>query len=568
MKKQEKIFPLSYFKKHFSLFAFSFFTLFVTGQQTAFEVVYQRVNNGQVDSTNKYSFTFFNNVAYLSSEKSENKEFIDFNRKELVDFMQLGEVIYRTVTPFSEIAQPELKEDKDTILGFVCSKAVYKAFSNTIEVWYTYEAKAKGSPYKNYFPENSLALKTVVNGNRVIVATEIKQKNEELKLTYPYYNSHEISMAEARELQIKSRYINLPVFTKQQINYGDEIMNPDFGLADTTFRFSNGTVILKKIKLPEINNNGASIFATVTNWSNGDAYDRTCSLFTISDTSKNTVLDAFREGIQVMPVIKDKKGEKYQGFISNSNYEVPVELMRFFTSFGVSHFNSLREINNYSWQDSVVYKQEITSLIPNKSEEIWIGVFIGNYDKGGHKLSLELQFYPPWEEGPVEEKWIKPLFNTVNILEMSGQNYGRLFDTDTLKMNFTLPENIIDLQLLYTSTGHGGWGGGDEFNPKINKVFIDDTLVFSHIPWRTDCATYRMSNPASGNFENGLSSSDLSRSNWCPATLTPPFFIPLNKVLPGKHSLQVVIDQGDDEGSAFSHWSVSGVLTGTVSTGE
>jgi hypothetical protein len=133
-------------------------------------------------------------------------------------------------------------------------------------------------------------------------------------------------------------------------------------------------------------------------------------------------------------------------------------------------------------------------------------------------------------------------------------------------MDFELPEYIDDLQLLFTSTGHGGWGGGDEFNPKLNQVFIDGVLVFSHVPWRTDCATYRMSNPASGNFENGLSSSDLSRSNWCPATCTPPFFIPLKELKPGKHTIQVVIDQGEDEGSSFSHWGVTGVLTGNVST--
>jgi hypothetical protein len=238
--------------------------------------------------------------------------------------------------------------------------------------------------------------------------------------------------------------------------------------------------------------------------------------------------------------------------------------MRFFTSFGVSHFNKKREINNYKWKDSVVYKQEITSLIPTDEDEIWIGVFIGNYDKGGHKVSLDINFYPPWEDETQKVKWINPLFSTINILEMSGQNYGKMFKNDTLKSTFIVPEKIENLQLLYTSTGHGGWGGGDEFNPKLNQVFIDGKLVFSHVPWRTDCATYRMSNPASGNFQNGLSSSDLSRSNWCPATVTPPYFIPL-KLNPGEHTVEVVVDQGDDEGTSFNHWGVTGILTGEFS---
>ncbi len=538
--------------------------MLATGQQKGYEVVYQRIDNGKVDSANNFSFTFKDNVAYLSPPESATKQFIDFNREELVDIMQLGEDTYRTVTPFSEMDKPVLKVEKEMILGYNCSKAVYKAFSNTIEVWYTTGTEAKGSPYKSYMPENSLVLKTVVNGNRALVALEINLLEEEVEPEYPYEEASEISKAEARELQIKSRYTNLPVFRKQQINFGDEIVNPEFGLPDTTYRFSNGTVIMKKIKLPDISKKGGSVYATITNWSNGDAYDRTCSMFTIAGKKDKSVLDAFQQGIEIMPVIHDNNGDAYQGFVSTDAYEVPVELMRFFTSFGVSHFNKIREINNYPWQDSVVYKQDISSLIPNTDNEIWVGVFIGNYDKGGHLLSLDLQFYPPWDDEPVDEKWIEPLFSTINILEMSGQNYGRLFDTDTLQMEFHVPENVEDLRLLFTTTGHGGWGGGDEFNPKLNQVFIDDRLVFSIVPWRTDCATYRMANPASGNFASGLSSSDLSRSNWCPATLTPPYIIPLNYLEPGEHTIEVIIDQGKDEGSSFSHWGVSGVLTGII----
>jgi hypothetical protein len=534
-------------------------------QAQNYELNYQLYRNGQIDSSQLILLKFNNQIAGLSKEGDQNREFIDFQRKVNVDVLTFDEVLYKTVTPFSELDLPEFTNETDTILGFLCSKAVYKAFSNTIEVWYTTETVAKGSPYKNYFPENSLVLKMVVNGNFTLLASEINEIDVEPVLNYPFDEAIEISKAEARELQIKSRYTNVSVFEKQQINFGDSIVNPQFGLPDTTYRFSNGTVILKKITLPEINNKGGSVYATLTNWSNGDAYDRTASLFTIATKKEKSILDAFQNGLETLPVFQDNDGENYQGIISTENYEVPVELMRFFTSFGVSHFNKLREINNYNWQDSVVYKQEITPLIPNTTNEIWIGVFIGNYDNGGHFVSLDLQFYPPWDDEPPVEKWIEPLFNTVNILEMSGQNYGKLFKNDTLTMEFELPENIEDLQLLFTSTGHGGWGGGDEFNPKLNQVFIDGELVFSHVPWRTDCATYRMSNPASGNFENGLSSSDLSRSNWCPATLTPPWFIPLKKLNPGKHTIQVVIDQGQDEGSGFSHWGVTGVLTGNVS---
>jgi hypothetical protein len=211
----------------------------------------------------------------------------------------------------------------------------------------------------------------------------------------------------------------------------------------------------------------------------------------------------------------------------------------------------------------VIYVQDVTSLIPAGQEEIWIGMSIGNYDKGGHKASLELNYYPP-EEFYEGNRWIYPLFNTANCIDGSG-NHSKLFQQDSLTVEFEIPEDIEKPYLLFATTGHGGWGGGDEFNPKMNQIIIDGETIFSHVPWRTDCATYRMSNPASGNFSNGLSSSDFSRSNWCPGAVTPPFFIPLEKIKPGKHVMKIAIDIGKEDGN---YWAVSGVLTGDYKVKE
>jgi hypothetical protein len=72
-----------------------------------------------------------------------------------------------------------------------------------------------------------------------------------------------------------------------------------------------------------------------------------------------------------------------------------------------------------------------------------------------------------------------------------------------------------------------------------------------------------LSNPASGNFESGLSSSDLSRSNWCPGTVTNPNLINLGDLKAGSHTIKVTIPLGKREGSSFSAWNVSGILIGT-----
>ncbi|MNK01461.1 hypothetical protein D3C87_192610 [compost metagenome] len=98
--------------------------------------------------------------------------------------------------------------------------------------------------------------------------------------------------------------------------------------------------------------------------------------------------------------------------------------------------------------------------------------------------------------------------------------------------------------------------------PKKNTIILDGKEIFAFIPWRQDCGSYRLFNPASGNFENGLSSSDYSRSNWCPGTITNPEFIDLGDLKAGKHNITIRIPQGDPEGGSFSAWNVSGLLLG------
>ena len=145
---------------------------------------------------------------------------------------------------------------------------------------------------------------------------------------------------------------------------------------------------------------------------------------------------------------------------------------------------------------------------------------------------------------------------------MAGQNYGKLFATDSLSTEFTLydSDTAHSVRLRYIATGHGGWGGGDEFNPKTHTILIDGRPAFTYTPWRSDCGRYREWNPVSGNFWNGLSSSDYSRSGWCPGTATQPVYFDLSNLLPGRHTLTIAIPQGAPQAGSFSHWCVSGVL--------
>ncbi len=525
------------------------------------EVEYTRFRNGKKLPGKNRILSYRNNIAYLSNSNDKENLFIDFKNKQSVKILTVKADKYKLLKPFSSFEKPKYKSETETILGYECKRAVYKVFSNDVEVWYTDKAPAKGSPSISHFPDNSLVLKYVVNGNYTITAVSINKSSK--KFSYLINEAKELSEPEYKRKVFDLRYTTVKVFDNEQINFGDSIINKEKEIFNHTYRFSKGTVILKKIKLPEMKP-GGYVFMKLINRSNGDAYDRIGSVFTFSDKKAKSMLNAFKNGLDELPVYKSKNGKSYQGISCNENYSPPIELMRFFTSFGVSFFNNKRVISGYDWSDSVVYKQDITELISYKKQEMWIGVYISNYDKGGHKISMELNVYPPFEKIEPYNEWIFPIFNTVNVMEMSGQNYGSVFLGDALIVEFNLPENVEDLKLRYTSTGHGGWGNGDEYNQKLNRILIDGKEVFSHIPWRTDCATYRLSNPSSGNFGNGLSSSDLSRSNWCPATLTPPFFIPLKGLKPGKHTLKVAIPQGENEGNSFSFWSVSGTLIGKI----
>lgn len=344
---------------------------------------------------------------------------------------------------------------------------------------------------------------------------------------------------------------------------GDILRNTPF---DSVLHFAGGTLAIKRVKLPELPAHYQT-FVEIHQRSNGDAYDRTGSLFVIpidtNDPSAPTFFKGINEHPDSLPIFTDRTGEHYQGIKIAGSYRPAVELVRFFTSFGVGHFNNRVQIGNIQWENKNYYKQEVTELSPCLQGEVWIGVWIGNYDGGGHYVTVDIKSYPNDYYRVTDSsrnRQIIPLFNTCNVLEMAGQNYGRFFGSDSLTVSFSIPEDATNVRLRYITTGHGGWDGGDEFNPKTNTILVDGKVAYTYIPWRCDCARYRQWNPVSGNFWNGISSSDLSRSGWCPGTATQPTFFDLGTLAAGPHTLTVAIPQGQVQAGSFSHWCVSGVL--------
>lgn len=540
------------------------------------EVTYQTVVNGKTRPEAPRMLVLSSALAARSwTDKGTRKRLPgDADETSYIDFAQQktfqvasfadGKVIH---TPLAFSEYPVLEETGETalILGYTCKKVKTSLRSNAIEIWYTTDLGVKGTPAMAYGIPDGLVLKVVRNGNYEISATEVKPLKKKPSEPVLLTNMGPSLDAPLFRHRITENLITtVDIFTREQISFGNEITNPADTDSEKTFKYSSGTVILRKVKLPVVPDD-TQLFVELYQHSNGDAYDRTGSVFLIPQDKEQSFLDGLRNGTASLPVFKAHNGKNYQGVAATPDFSPLVEIMRFFTSFGVGQFNEQAKVYGQQWEDSTLFKQDVSDLLPLLQGERWIGVFIGNYDKGGHRASLKFRYYPGNQEvsdKPARKYWSMPLFNTLNVMEMSGQEYGTMFENDSLRVQFTIPKGVKNIQLRCISTGHGGWGGGDEFNQKVNTLWLDNILLFQFIPWRSDCATFRSSNPASGNFWNGLSSSDYSRSGWCPGTATNPVYLPLTTVQPGTYHLSLSIPLGKPEGGSFSAWNVSAILLG------
>lgn len=550
---------------YYILILLAFFSLQSNGQNT-YKITYLKSSNGKLIENQDPTIVYSNDVLtrVISKSIDENKivypsEYFNLNRKSNM-FIQIAALNSEKTIATNDSTSLgkqsfELLNETKKILGYNCKKAKTIINSNTIELWYTNDLKIKGAPTQ--LGQNlGLVLEMVRNGNFVIAATKVEKlkKIPEFPNKETFINSFDLLTY--RDLLWKSRFTTLSVFKDEIINFSDASKSND-----SILRFANGTVILRKIKIPAIAK-GSQVFIDVTEQSNGDAYDRTGSVFMIPMDKKSSFLDGLQNGVKSLPIYENGNGKHYQGIILTDDYSPIIELMRFFTPFGIKQYNTI-QLKDKTWEERVNYRQdisELTAAIDNK--EIYIGTFIGNYDKGGHKVSVNITIHPE-ENGVAKASNVIPIFNSTNVMEMAGQEYGTLFNSDKgLIVKFTLANDLKNAKLRYITTGHGGWENGDEFVPKKNTLFLDEKEVFHFTPWREDCGSYRLYNPASGNFPNGLSSSDYSRSNWCPGMVTNPIYVELGDLKAGTHSIQVKIPQGENEGTSFSSWNVSGVLLG------
>ena len=486
---------------------------------------------------------------------SATRTIADYAMDSLIYEIAYPNEVYRAVMPMSTIKWDTVSMGKNKV------KYVTSINSNKLEFVVATGTRYTVTPMPSYGRLDGVLLEFWRNGQKLMELG--KHSKAKLAPVAEAKNPIRISPREMDRIQTDHLVQTTRIFDDVQLCWGKEkaVVKGELPF-DSVMHFAGGTLALKRINLPQLPAHYQH-YMELHQHSNGDAYDRTGCVFVIPHRMKNTFLEGVAQHPDSLPILKGRDDKTYQGVGRTETYEPIVELMRFFTSFGVRHFNDRVKIDGLEWRDENYYKQDVTELSDFLSGDVWIGIWIGNYDGGGHKVTLDLKSYPGDNVmGEVMPRYreIIPLFTTTNVLEMAGQNYGQMFGSDSLKVEFDIPEGAEHVTLRYITTGHGGWGGGDEFNQKPNTLIIDGKSSFVYTPWRCDCGRYREWNPVSGNAWDGLTSSDYSRSGWCPGTATQPTYFDLGKMAPGRHTVTVAIPQGDPMGGSISHWCVSGVL--------
>lgn len=374
------------------------------------------------------------------------------------------------------------------------------------------------------------------------------------------------------------------VFENEHIRFRPDSLK-NFNEADSNgvIRLVNGRILLKKVTLPKYERN-VKININVQVASNGDRWDKSGSVFVLPKSAVNLLTIA--QGKAKFPEVDSTKVEKLLGVVEGKDYLPTVELLRFMTPFGVGHFSSnndklsakRRPVYIPKWEKCVVWQQDITHLYPMLENEAYVGIFIDTWTPEGYLANVELDV----KESEITcdampKRQITPLVNTVYYI---GQEYPDIFSRRPLIADFTLPVDAKNVQLKYIVTGHGGHSGGDEFTPNQNILSIDGKEVYSFLPWRDDCASFRRFNPATGvwlikrlasyisdtgyrekQVEEPLASSDLSRSNWCPGSDVFPETVELGDLKAGQHTFTIDIPKAQPvNGDELNHWLVSAYL--------
>lgn len=368
---------------------------------------------------------------------------------------------------------------------------------------------------------------------------------------------------------------SVSIFENVPINF-----NGETGDTLSVNRLQSGRLVFKKVTVP-IFDKGTDVSIKMRLRSNGDPWDKSGSCFVVTDPKQIDIID-ISKGKEKFPAASGVNGD-YLGVLNSGSYQPPVELLRFMTPFGVGHFSDEekyprikynRPVYVPKWENEVVWENDISELESLITGTFYIGIWIDTWTAEGYLVDLSLEY-----SGRTRPKLkVVPLVNSIYYVD--GQKIPDLFAKTTLDVDFLLKKKYSNASIYYTTTGHGGHSGGDEFIQLKNEVYLDKKKILDTIPWRDDCSSFRRFNPSSGvwtkkdsafaynennereykEIEERLASSDLSRSNWCPGSFVKPYRVKLDDLEKGNHQLTLKIPATLNKGDQLNHWLVSAYL--------
>ncbi len=363
------------------------------------------------------------------------------------------------------------------------------------------------------------------------------------------------------------------IFKSEPINF-----NGSKGDDSDVVRLQDGRIIYKKVTVPKFPK-GTDVKIKLTLRSNGDRWDKSGSCFVIKDINELSIINVSKHKKE-FPV-ESNINAKFKGVKATSTYKPAIELLRFMTPFGVGHYSDdgkkyRKPVYIPSWEKQVVWKQDISQLKSLVSNTFYVGVWVDSWTSEGYEVDLDLIY----SNRSRKTFKVQSLINTIPYV--NDQSLPDFFANIPLEQTFEFSKNVKNVKLYYTTTGHGGHEGGDEFIKIKNSVFVDNQLVLDTVPWRDDCASFRRFNPTSGvwlkkdsasyidfdakaykikEIEERIASSDLSRSNWCPGSHVEPFVVDLGNLKAGKHTMKISIPATAAYDDKLNHWLVSAYIT-------
>ncbi|CEN40372.1 N-glycanase (fragment) [Capnocytophaga canimorsus] len=121
------------------------------------------------------------------------------------------------------------------------------------------------------------------------------------------------------------------IFKDALINFSDKSTAP----ADV-IRLQSGRLLIKKVHVPQYKK-GTDVSIEITLRSNGDPWDKSGSCFVFKNEDIINVIQV-GQGTKKLPSESGVNND-YHGIKATPTYDLPIEVLRFMTPFGVGYFS-------------------------------------------------------------------------------------------------------------------------------------------------------------------------------------------------------------------------------------